>query len=47
MDFRLPAVRYVGNSVMFLMCLSFPSPRAMYVVCGAVTGLGEGKEKVV
>lgn len=31
---------------MFLMRLSFPHPRAMYVARGAVAGLGEGQEKV-
>lgn len=45
-DINLPAVRCVGNSVVFLMCLSFPYPRARYIACGAVAGPGEGQEKV-
>lgn len=42
-DIHLPAVRRAGNSGMFLMCLSFPYPRA---ICSA-WGLWEGQEKVV
>lgn len=42
-----PAVRCVGNSMMFLMCLSFPYPRVVYAARGAVAGTGEGQEKVV
>lgn len=33
-DIHLPAVRCAGNSVMFLMCLSFPYPRAICIAWG-------------